>query len=242
MGASHGPVARSDCAMYVDGPPVTTPPDVASRIDPPRSVFALFALMLIGSACGGGGEPSEPGTDAGAESTTAGGALSGAAAELFDTHFGQVCRDTGQPRAAEYVAGPGTHPLLVLSSDDGAEYHQGSATLPDGWSAVFPDLERTELVACVRRVSAVRGEVCEGYSDEDSGQEWTVQNHDVVYDYSVRVARTAAVLGHTTFEVPAGPCPMFSMHREGEPQPQAYYPTVGDGEVELFVRPFVTGG
>lgn len=218
-----------------------THPDMSSRPSSYRSVVALFAITLLGSACSGGEEPAEPGGDAVAEATAADDAPSGAADDLFDSNFSQVCRDTGQPRAAEYVAGPGVHPLLVMSSDDGTEYHQRSATLPDGWSAAWPDLERAELVACVRRVSAVPGEVCEGYSDEDSGQKWTVQNHDVEYDYSVRVARTAALLGRTTFKVPAGPCPMFSMYQEGDPQPQAYYPTVGDGEVELFVRPFVTG-
>ena len=30
-------------------------------------------------------------------------------------------------------------------------------------------------------------------------------------------------------------------YREGDPQPVPYYPSVGDGEVEMFVRRFVTG-
>ena len=127
------------------------------------------------------------------------------------------------------------------ASDDGTEYGQLSTTLPEGWGAVWPVLERTELVACARQVSATPGQVCEGYSDENSGQTWTVQTHAVVYEYTVRVARTAEELARTTFEVPAGACPMFSVYMDGSPQPQPYFPDAGSGAVELFVRPFVTG-
>ncbi|HLT46816.1 MAG TPA: hypothetical protein VK002_06270 [Rubricoccaceae bacterium] len=202
-----------------------------------RVVLALSALALLVTGCGGGDEPPASVPD-GAAAPADGEA---AGAELFDTDFGQVCRGTGQPRAAEYVAGPGVHPILVMRSEDGTEYHGGIATLPEGWGAQWPDLERTELVACARRVSATPVEVCEGYADEDTGAEWSVQTHDVVYDYEVRVARTAEVLGRSTFEVDAGPCPMISTYTQGDPQPVPYYPGVGDGEFELFVRPFVTG-
>lgn len=215
---------------------------MAVRTFPHRAVFALCALALLGTACGGGNESPAPDADAAADSTTAATAAAGAGDELFDSNFSQVCRETGQPGASEYVPGPGVHPVLVLSSDDGTEYSQSSATLPEGWGAVWPDLERAELVACARQVSATPGQVCEGYADEDSGQEWTVQIHDVVVEYTVRVGRTAEVLGRTTFTVPAGSCPMFSMYMDGSPQPQPYYPNPGDGEVEVFLRPFVTGG
>ena len=199
--------------------------------------LALCALALLLSACGEGTGTPPP---AGAVEADAGTEVA-AGEELFDTQFAQVCRDTGQSRAAEYVAGPGLHPVLVLRSGDGAEYYQAITTLPEGWNAQWPDLGRTELVVCARRTAATPVEVCEGYEDEDSGMAWTVQTHDVVYDYTLRVARTAEVLASETFEVPAGPCPMLSTYRQGDPQPQPYYPSVGDGEVELFVRPFVTG-
>ena len=204
-------------------------------------MLALCALALFGMGCGDGAESPAADPDAAAESPAGGEAPSGAGDELFDTAFAQVCRDTGQPRAAEYVAGPGVHPILVMRSEDGAEYHGTFATLPEGWGVQWPDLERAELVACARQVSAKPVEVCEGYSDDDTGMEWTVQTHDVVYEYTVRVARTAEVLGSTTFEVPAGSCPMITSYTEGDAQPVPYYPSVGDGEVELFVRPFVTG-
>ena len=32
------------------------------------------------------------------------------------------------------------------------------------------------------------------------------------------------------------------MYSDGDPQPKPDYPTVGNGEVELFLQPFVTGG
>jgi hypothetical protein len=199
--------------------------------------LALCALALLGTACGG--DADAPAADAPADAPADEAAA--AADELFDSAFTQVCRDTGQPRAAEYAAGSGVHPLLIMKSDNGADYHQRTVTLPEGWVAEWPDLERTELVACARQVSATPGEVCEGYKDEDSGLEWTVQTHAVVYEYTVRNARTAEVLGRQTFEVPAGSCPMFSSYSEGDPQPQPYYPNISDGELELLVRPFVTG-
>jgi hypothetical protein len=205
------------------------------------SLLALFVLALFGAACGGGDDASAPDDQSATEEAAGDDGASGATDELFDTQFGQVCRGTGQPRAAAYNPGAGVHPILVMRSDDGADYTGSFATLPEGWGAQWPDLERTELVACVRRVSAKPGEVCEGYSDEDSGTEWSVQTHDVTYEYVVRVARTAEELGRQTFEVPAGSCPMITTYTEGDPVPQPYYPSVGDGEVELFVRPFVTG-
>jgi hypothetical protein len=204
-------------------------------------VLALCTLALLGTGCSGDAGAPEPEADDTTESPAGDDAPSDAGAELFDTDFGQVCRETGQPRAAEYVAGPGVHPILVMESEDGAEYHGTFATLPEGWGTQWPELERTELVACVRQVSATPAELCEGYNDEDTGVEWTVQTHDMVYEYTVRVARTAAALGRSTFAVPAGSCPMISTYSEGDPQPVPYYPNVGDGEVELFFRPFVTG-
>jgi hypothetical protein len=106
---------------------------------------------------------------------------------------------------------------------------------------VWPELESTQLVACTVRSSATPVQVCEGYEDDDTGLEWTVQTHDVAYDVTVRNARTAEVLGSQSFSVPAGQCPMFSSYSEGAPQPVPYYPSISDGEFELFVRPFVTG-
>ncbi len=200
-----------------------------------RTAVALCLLSVPGLACGGNDSADEDPAD--------GVSVAGeATAEMFDTDLAQICRGTGQPRAATYSPGPGVHPVLVLTSDDGATFYTASTTLPDGWSAVWPDLERTELVVCAQRVSATPGQVCDGYADEDSGTEWSVQIHEVVYAYSVRVAQTAEVLGETTFEVPAGTCPMLSSFSEGDPRPKPYYPLVADGQVELFVRPFVTGG
>lgn len=226
--------------MFADLPPdprsdVTTPPY------PRRVALALLTLALSGLACGGDDDAPDTAADATADATDGADGTADAPAEMFDTQFAQVCRDTGQPAAAEYVAGEGVHPVLVMRSDDGTEFHSGIVTLPTGWGAVWPELESTQLVACARRVSATPVEVCEGYEDDDSGLEWTVQTYDVVYEYDVRVARTAEVLGSQTFEVPAGSCPMISSYTEGAPQPVPYHPMVRDGELELFVRPFVTG-
>lgn len=199
-------------------------------------VLALGLLTVPGLACGGDDSAAtadEPATGVSTAGETA--------EDLFDRDLAQVCRGTGQPRAAAYAPGPGVHPAHVLRSDDGATFMTSSTMLPEGWGTMWPDLERTELVVCATRVSATPGRVCDGYSDEDTGTNWSVQLHDVVYAYSVRVAQSAEVLGETTFEVPAGTCPMLSTFSEGDPKPKPYYPLVADGQVELFVRPFVTG-
>lgn len=201
--------------------------------------MALLALAPFYAGCGASdGEASSTETTAESQSTDD---TAAATDELFDNDFAQVCRDTGQPRAAEYVAGPGVHPILVLASENGTDFMQYSGTLPEGWSAVWPDLERTELVGCIVQTSATPVEVCEGYEDDDSGLTWTVQTHSVTYDYAVRNARSGEVLARSTFQVPAGACPMFSMYSEGDPQPDPYYPNISDGEAEVFVRPLVTG-
>lgn len=202
----------------------------------PWLALTLALLAVPGLACGG-----DDSTATADEPDTGVSTAGEAADEMFDRDLAQVCRGTGQPRAAAYTPGPGVHPVHVLRSDDGATFMTSSATLPDGWGSVWPDLERTELVVCATRTSATPGRVCDGYSDEDTGTSWSVQIHDVEYAYSVRVARTAEVLGETTFEVPAGTCPMLSTFSEGDPKPKPYYPLVADGQVELFVRPFVTG-
>ena len=202
--------------------------------------LACFFLVLSGLACGG--DDADAPVAAGDSAADGASAAGAAAEEMFDSDYAQVCRGTGQARAAAFSPGPGVHPVLVMRSDDGATFLQASTTLPDGWSAVWPDLERTELVVCAVRRSATPGRVCEGYEDEDTGTEWSVQLHDAVYDYTLRNAQTGEVLGDKSFEVPAGSCPMLSLYDDDEPSPQPYYPLVADGEVELFVRPFVTGG
>ena len=205
---------------------------------PWRALPLTLIALLAASGCGSDDDSADTPavTDA---SATADAEVS--ADEMFDTDYEQVCRDTGQPRAAEYVAGPGVHPILVLTSDDGTDFMGASPTLPEGWAATFPDLEQAQLVGCIVRTAATPVELCEGYEDDDTGAQWSVQTHDVTYEYTVRNARTAEVLGRSTFEVPAGQCPMFSMHSSDDPDPDPYYPNISDGEAELFVRPFVTG-
>jgi hypothetical protein len=163
--------------------------------------------------------------------------------KLFPRQFAQVCRGTaGQPSAAAYVAEPGVHPFLIMTSVDGIEYQGASGgSYPEGWRVSWPNLMQAELVVCAYRTVATPVDVCEGYEDDDSGVQWSVQTHDAVYDYVVRVARTGEVLGSTKFEVPAGPCPQFSMYRERGPQPQPTYPTPSAGAIEVFVSPFVRG-
>src|SRR5688500_4743035 len=131
------------------------------------------ALALGLTACASADDDADGATDVDADAEAA-----AAANEMFDSDYAQVCRGTGQPRAAEYTAGPGVHPILMMRSDDGTEYTTDSATLPDGWMAQWPELESTQLVACANRTSATPAELCEGYEDDDTGLEWDVQTHD----------------------------------------------------------------
>lgn len=197
------------------------------------------ALILAALAVGCGSEPDPENAVAPPENeeTVAGD-------QLFDRQFAQVCRGTaGQPAAASYTSDPGVHPFLVLRSNDGVDYAgMSSGTFPDGWHVKWPNLAEAELVVCATQVSATPAQLCDGYADDETGIEWTVQTHSAVYEYTVRVARTAEVVGTRKFEVPAGRCPMFSMYNERNPDPVLNYPTPRNGEVELFVQPFVTGG
>lgn len=203
-----------------------------------RSTLLILALLGVGCASDTPevAEAGEKAVEVDTDTVAVGRAL-------FDRQFAQVCRGSaGQPAAAEYVAEPGIHPFVTLMSDDGIEYRGTTAgSFPKNWRLAWPDLAQAELVVCTTRIEATPVEVCEGYQDDDSGAEWSVQTHDAVYDVVVRVARTGEIVGATKVDVPAGPCPMFSMYRERASQPQPTYPMPSAGAVEVFVRPFVRG-
>lgn len=205
----------------------------------PRLLLLSFALLVVG--CGSDADDST--AEAPADTTTETSTEAPTGDQLFDSEFAQVCRGSaGQPAAAAYVEGAGLHPFLVMKSDDGTDF-SGSVvgTFPDGWKVSWPDLADAQLVVCAVRVSATPAQLCEGYEDDDSSSKWSVQTHDVVYEYTVRNAQKGDVLGTQTFEVPTERCPMFSSYRQGDPTPVPYYPLPSEGEIEVFMRPFVTG-
>ncbi|MEM6327220.1 MAG: hypothetical protein AAF791_08890 [Bacteroidota bacterium] len=213
-----------------------------------RVLLACLASLLIGCTA----ETDRPGEtpeaipdampDAAAPLANADSAAEPDEDPLFGRDFAPVCRgSTGQPAAAEYVAGSGLHPFVLMASDDGVEFRSiVVGTFPDGWRVKYPDLRDAQLVVCAVRTEATPAQLCEGY-DNDDGAEWSVQTHDTVYEYTVRNAQKGSVLATTTFEAPATRCPSFSTYREGDPNPKPSYGRPRDAEIELFVRSFVTG-
>lgn len=234
-----------------------------ARLVPSKVLLvAACAAALVLSACGGddGGSESviddaasEVATTTGTDDSAAADAADDAAttettmfvpigAELFDTDFAQVCRDTGQPAAAPYEQVAGVHPLVVMTSDDGVEFTGSyTATLPDGWSVLYPDLASAELVLCQSVVSSTPTELCTGYTDDENPDagESSVQMFDVTYELSVRVAATAEVLHTENVEASDEDCPMMVFFDEGDPDPKPWIPFIEDGAVELIVKPFV---
>jgi hypothetical protein len=156
------------------------------------------------------------------------------AAELTDDEFDQVCRDTGQASAPEFVAGPGVHPALLLASD-GVSFGLMSTTLPEGWTAATPG--DAQLVICSVLTAATSNQLCDGYTD-DAGEPLQVETFDSTYDVTVRVARTAEVLHSEQVVVPGTECPMF-MTFTGVEGPEPYYPEIDPVTLETLAKPFV---
>ncbi len=231
-----------------------------ARLAPTKVLLAAAcAAAMVLAACGGddGGSESVIDDAASEVATTTGTATDDTAddsatptttvfvpigAELFDTDFAQVCRDTGQPAAAAYEPVAGVHPIVVMTSEDGVEFTGSyTTTLPDGWSVLYPDLASAELVLCQSVVSTTPTEVCTGYTDDDNPDagESSVQMFDVTYELSVRVAATAEVLHTESVEASDEDCPMMVFFDEGDPDPKPWIPFIEDGVIELMVKPFV---
>ncbi len=195
---------------------------------PGRVAVAVgVCMILVVSACGGGGT---------ADTTEAGEAPGG---NLFGDDFESVCRGTAVPSATAYESGtPGIHPVLVFSGEH-PEYSQDFTTLPDGWVAQYPDLQATELVACIDRASATLADTCTGYEVDDLEGDYSVETYDAVYEIVVYAATTGAELDRTTLDVPSAGCPSFVLFTEGE-YVRAWYEPFGD-RLEAFLAPHVAG-
>lgn len=204
-----------------------------------RLLSLLVALSLLTAACGGSSDSDSSGESTSGDSDSS--VDDEAPTSLFsETDFAPVCRETGIVSAADYsAAASGLSKMVILEGAD-PDYGFSVITLPDGWETDYEDIEETELVACVNRVSATPAELCEGYKDDDTGTEWSVQLHDSEYEVTLREATTAAVVAEASFSGPAGDCPMFSFFSDGDDVPVLDYDTP-DAEIEVFLRPFVTG-
>lgn len=147
----------------------------------------------------------------------------------------QVCRGAGQVSAAEYVAGPGIHPVLALGQTD-AELGELSVALPEGWAAQAAS--DTQLVICAVLIEAVSNQICGGYRHSESGAELEVEAFDATYDVTVRVSRTAEVLAAEQVLVPGSECPTFTTFGP-DAGPQPYFPEVEPSTLAAIAAPFV---
>src|SRR5690242_13966507 len=114
MAGAPGRGLSADGAGAVSWRPLSrlAPPPMTPHTPARYAPLFLFALALAVSACGGGGGDAPAAAADGA--TEAAGDDAAAANELFDTSFAQVCRGTGLAQAAEYVPGPGVHPIVFM--------------------------------------------------------------------------------------------------------------------------------
>lgn len=192
-----------------------------------RWVALSICVALAAVACGGEGR------NGGAPVS-----VTGAGDDLFADDFEPVCRGIAVPGATPYDPGaPGMHPLLVFSGA-APDFTQDVTTLPDGWGAQHPDLEDTEIVACVDRVAATLADTCTGYDVELEG-DYSVETHDAVYDVVLYAATSAAEIARLTLDVPAAGCPSVVLFTEGE-HVRAWYEPFGD-RLEAFLAPHVGG-
>ena len=195
------------------------------------TIGLVLALAVLTAACGSSDDAD--GGDAAAPETTA---ASGVA--VFSDDFESVCRGTGVAAAAAYdPAAPGPHPLLVFAGED-PEYSQRFATLPDGWEASYPDLDRAELVVCVDRTSATQVRTCTDYEVDAEG-DYRVEVFDASYEVTLYRATDASVVDSTSFDVVSDGCPGFVLFTEGEEVKEWFDPY--DDRLEAFLQPHVAG-
>jgi hypothetical protein len=161
------------------------------------------------------------------------------AAELTTDDFHQVCRDTGQPSAAEFVAGPGVHPAVLLTTDHSgfAQFTAMFPALPEGWEGNTTP-SAAQLVVCAVVTATTSNQICDGYTGDD-GTALQVEAFDTTYDVSVRVARTAEVLHTEALTTPGTECPMFMTFTQTA-GPEPYYPEPDPVALETILKPFVS--
>jgi hypothetical protein len=200
-------------------------------------VAAVALIAAIVASCGGdssGGNVAM--ADGSAEVTV------GDSTDIFDTDFLGACDGVGFQRATPFSQTPGViHPVLVLAGE-GTEMYGRSTAVRDAWTRSWtPEqplaLAEIELVVCAERVSAVKVEECTGYELDDAPTDNVVNLNEVVYEVSLREARTGAEVAATRITARDESCPMFVSFSEGETVAEHY--SFDDGAIQAFVEPYV---
>jgi hypothetical protein len=202
-----------------------------------RAVCALTLVALVG-ACGGGGDDDgdaagttpapdtsttvdDDGGDGGDDPTTTE-AEDDADLPDFLGDFARVCTtQVGYDGAADYVAGPGVHPVILFEDYRGGDLVESSRTLPDGWSVEQDDdfednseLATAELLACSNRTEErPTGTMCDFENDDDTV---TLELVDASYELVVYAAKTGEEVQRSTLEATSDGCPFIATFQEGD--------------------------
>ncbi|MFN2527026.1 MAG: hypothetical protein ABR505_12325 [Actinomycetota bacterium] len=195
--------------------------------------LALVAVVAL-SACGGG-DSADDGTsaDAGGEAPAA----DTPPVELFNTDLEQVCaRGTVSAVPAYDPKAKTIHPILAFEGAD-PEYSEMVLDFPEGWVKMFPDLEMTELVACLNRTNETFVKTCKGYESDETDETFSVDLHNADYDATLYAAQSGEEIDSTKLKPKIQDCPMFAFFDEGEKTQIDY----ADPEKLLrqFVQPYV---
>ncbi len=203
---------------------------IGSRVPRRLSLLSLVLLVAL-SACGGGDDAGDAGTDAGA------GGAAVAPTELFNTQLEQVCGGGTVAAAAPYdPTSNEIHPLLAFEGK-APEFTESTLDFPEGWVAQYPDLEMTELVACLERTNEKFVKTCEGYESDETDETFSVDLYSADYDVTLYAAQTGEEIAATTLKGKIEDCPMFAFFDEGE-KSQIDYPIV-DKLLRQFVQKYV---
>lgn len=191
---------------------------------------ALVALLL--SACGGGGSGTE-GLDEVADDPVT-------VTEAPDSpgDAAAVCDGTANGDAADYDQGDGT--VAVFEREQGSDYEFRSYVdnLPEGTVATNPD--EASVVVCFEITNSEVVDSCT-YTDEQSGDEFTVDIANATYNVTIREATTARVIEEEMeLEGEVRDCPGASTFTEGQNSKIDYARPAA--ELQTLLGPIAIGG
>lgn len=191
-------------------------------------LWGLVVLVGLG-ACGGEETTDSSAIDAGAVTPP----VATPTIELFSTDLEQVCAGGTVAGVPEYdESAQGIHPMLAFEGKD-PEYSEMVVDFPEGWVAAFPDIEKTELVACLNRTGESFVKTCKGYESDETDETFSVDLYNADYEVTLYAARSGDEVATTRINATAKDCPMFAFFDEGE-QSQIEY-----ASPDKFLRQFV---
>ncbi len=180
-----------------------------------RWAILLFVAVVVLAGCGGGGDDSGS-TDTGAEPGDIPSTSVSIPTILGSSDLEQVCGGGTIAAAPEYdKKAKGPHPLIAFVGE-APDLEEKTLEFPEGWQIDFLAYEQAELVACLDRVDEKFVKNCEGYTSEDSDEEFSVELYEATYDTTVYAAKTGEVVVSGKIETKSKDCPYLAFFDEGE--------------------------